>query len=249
MKVKIIENRPLTGGCFSITFECPTGEAKPGQFVMIRVSDGYDPLLRRPMSIADQADGTATIICKVVGRGTATLSQKKVGQCLDVSGFLGNAFDPQDDGKTIVLIGGGIGIAPLLFFANRNRNRKMITAIGGASSDDILYAETFAENDLPVIITTQDGSRGKKGVVTDALPELGAVKEGDAYLLACGPTGMLKAVDSFCSETGIKGEISVEEKMGCGFGVCLGCMVETDDGKKRVCVEGPVFKTGTLKWL
>lgn len=249
MKVKIIENRPLTGGCFSITFEWSTGEAKPGQFVMIRVSNGYDPLLRRPLSIADQADGKATIICKVVGRGTKILSQKKAGQWIDVSAFLGNAFNPPDDGKTVVLVGGGIGIAPLLFFANRNASRKMIIMMGGASSDDILYIETLAENVSALIVTTQDGSQGIKGVVTEVLPELDAVKKGNAYLLACGPAGMLQAVDSFCSKTGIKGEISVEEKMGCGFGVCLGCMVETGKGKKRVCVEGPVFKTGTLKWL
>jgi len=248
MKVKIIENLPLTGGCFSITFEWPMGGAKAGQFVMIRVSDGFDPLLRRPMSIADQANGTAVVIYKVVGRGTAILSQKKAGQWMDVSYPLGNAFNPPDDGKTIVLIGGGIGIAPLLFFANRNGSRKIIAMIGGASSNDILYAEKFAKACSEIIITTQDGSLGEKGVITDALPELSAVKKNSAYLLACGPPGMLQAVDSFCSETGIEGEISVEEKMGCGFGVCLGCMIETGASKKRVCVEGPVFKTGTVKW-
>ena len=249
MRVKIVESRPVSGGCFSLTFEWPFGDAQPGQFVMVRVSNRLDPLLRRPMSIASQQSGIATVIFKPVGRGTEILSNKKLGDELDIIGPFGNSFSLHTDvSKDIVLAGGGTGIPPLLFYAERNRNKSTVALIGGATINDILAADDFAMMGVTVVITTEDGSMGTRGVVTDPLKQLKAVKDGSAQLMACGPAAMLKEVDKLAVNAGLDAELSLEETMGCGFGVCLGCMVETKKGTKRVCMEGPVFKTGSMKW-
>jgi dihydroorotate dehydrogenase electron transfer subunit len=248
MKVRVLDNRPAGGGCFSLTFEWPMVDARPGQFVMLRVSEQMDPLLRRPMSIASQNGDMASIIFKPVGSGTRMLSHLKLDDELDVIGPFGNSFRQPDSDGEVVLVGGGVGIPPLLFFAERNRGTNITVIIGGATINDILSAEEFADSGAKVIITTEDGSMGSRGVVTGALKKLKTVKEGSARLIACGPPGMLKAVDRLAVKFGIEGQLSLEETMGCGFGVCLGCMVETGNGRKRVCEEGPVFKTGTIKW-
>ncbi len=243
MKTRIISNLQIAPGYFHITFEA-SFTARPGQFVMIRADEGSDPLLRRPMSLAGCGDGSAEIIYKVVGAGTSLMSQKKAGEMLDVIGPFGNFFNPPENAENILLIGGGIGIAPLLFYARQNNGRSITAFIGGATKNDIVMVDEFEKHCNETVVMTEDGSAGTRGLVL--APAEKFFKKG--HIISCGPYGMLKAVDKIAGEKKMSGEISMEERMGCGFGVCLGCMVETRNGPKRVCVDGPVFKTGVLKW-
>lgn len=242
MKSKIISNAEVKRGYFRMEFEFP-GVATPGQFVMLKVAENNDPLLRRPMSIAGLDNGVMSVIFKVVGRGTALLAEKQAGEHIDVIGPFGTVFSPPA-AATVLLVGGGIGIAPLLFWAKRNPLRKAAVFIGGATENDILCGKEFLE----AHIATENGSLGRKGLVTAPLVEHPAYKDKTGYLLACGPTGMLKAIDQLAAKDGLRGELSLEERMGCGFGVCLGCVCDTTGGRKRMCVEGPVFKTGEVLW-
>ena len=242
MKSKIISSREVKRGYFRMELEF-AGEASPGQFVMLKVAEHNDPLLRRPMSIAGLDGGVMSVIFKVVGRGTALLADKRAGDHIDAIGPFGSAFTPPQT-DTVLLAGGGIGIAPLLFWAKRNPGRNAAAFIGGATGNDILCAEEFSE----AHIATENGSLGRKGLVTAPLVEHAAYINKTGYVLACGPTGMLKAVDALCQQSGVRGELSLEERMGCGFGVCLGCVCDTTGGRKRMCVEGPVFKTGEVAW-
>jgi dihydroorotate dehydrogenase electron transfer subunit len=243
MKTKIIQNKSL-GRYRSMDFEWPDDNAKPGQFVMVRVVDSVDPLLRRPMSIANLADGRMNIIYSVAGRGTALMAEKTAGEFLDIIGPFGSSFDPPKTAKNLFCVMGGVGAAPFVFFQNRNKDKKMIAFFGAANKKGLALRHPFHETHF----STEDGSEGKRGLVTDILLEQLVLKNNDAYIMACGPKGMLKAVDDICVKNNIPGELSLEERMGCGFGVCLGCVVVTDEGNKRVCVEGPVFKAGSIKW-
>lgn len=242
MKSIIISTRQVTRGYYRMEFEFG-GAALPGQFVMLKVAEHSDPLLRRPMSIAALEGGVMGVLFKVVGRGTALLAEKRAGDHIDVIGPFGTAFAPPQ-ADTVLLVGGGIGIAPLLLWAKRNPLRAAAAFIGGATENDVLCAEEFSE----AHIATENGSRGRKGLVTAPLIEHPAYRNKTGYILACGPTGMLKTIDQLASKDGLRGELSLEERMGCGFGVCLGCVCDTTGGKKRMCVEGPVFKTGEVVW-
>ncbi|MBI3793468.1 MAG: dihydroorotate dehydrogenase electron transfer subunit [Nitrospinae bacterium] len=243
MKPKILRNVPMGKRYRMIDFEWPDDNAQPGQFVMIRVTDSVDPLLRRPMSIAGLANGRMSIVCAVLGKGTAILSEKSEGDFLDVTGPYGVGFNPPESETALLCVMGGVGTAPFLFLKSRS-NKKIIAFYGAADKDGLGIQTKFDE----MHFSTVDGSVGTKGLVTDILLAHPEIKNKNAFLLACGPKGMLKAVDQICVREKIQGELSLEERMGCGFGVCLGCMVETDEGNKRVCVEGPVFKAGTVKW-
>ncbi len=247
MKVKIISNKKIARDALRLTVEAPFLSSKAGQFVMVKVSDSLVPLLRRPMSIAGHEGRELSIIYKTVGEGTKILATKKAGDEIDIDGPYGNWFDPPE-GKKIIMVGGGAGIPPLLYFAKQNKNHGLnITAIvGGASKDDIFGLEELNNACRKTIITTNDGSDGIKGFTIDALKDIENVN--NCHIISCGPLGMLEAIEAFCESNGVSAEVSTEEKMGCGFGVCLGCMVETVEGKKRVCVSGPVFKTGVIQW-
>lgn len=245
MKGNVVSNSEVSPGYFELSFSTPLATASPGQFVMLKTTDAADPLLRRPMSVAGHEGDVMTVIMKVVGRGTQLLSRLRPGDTLDAEGPYGNSFRPagKDDPPTL-LVGGGIGVAPLLFWARRNASARHILFLGGASAKDILRAGDFGESH----IATEDGSAGTKGLVTDVLGNHPEFAPG-LFLLCCGPTGMLKAVEGLCIGRGISGELSLEVRMGCGFGVCLGCMVDTvERERKRCCVEGPVFKTGEVLW-
>jgi len=247
MKAVILEKREVARDCFELVLETSLPPSKAGQFVMVRVSDGPAPLLRRPMSIAGHDGNRMSMIFRAVGKGTAILAGKKEGDLLDVIGPFGNFFARPSD-KKVVMVGGGVGIPPLLYFARQNSALKFLAVIGGRTADDIFGLEELEQNCEKVIVTTEDGSMGQRGLVIDPLKELDVVKNGEAWLAACGPTGMLKAVDELCGKTGVEGALSVEEKMACGFGVCLGCICDTVNGRKRVCVEGPIFRAGEIKW-
>ena len=246
MKVKITGKKRISDNVHELSFEWPFGKANPGQFVMIRVHLGLVPLLRRPMSISGQEEQIASIIFKSVGEGTAILASKSVGDYIDVIGPLGNPFTPPE-GSRVIMTGGGVGIPPLLFFARRNKHLKISAIIGGATKNDIFGVDELQEHCEELIITTEDGSEGIKGLVTAPLPK--AIQDKSDFIIACGPKGMLRAIDQICQDSGIAGQISTEEKMACGFGICLGCMVKTINGNRRTCMSGPVFNTGVIEWV
>ena len=206
----------------------------PGQFINIAIEGLY---LRRPISVCCYEEGSITIIYKVVGKGTVKMAAMQPGEQLDVLVGLGNGFDVEKArGRKVAVIGGGVGVPPMYDTARRlKRMGADVTAILGFATKDVsFYIEKFEELGVPVMVTTDDGTLGAKGFVTDALKASGC-----EYFMACGPTPMLRALH----RTGIPGQLSFEERMGCGFGACMGCTCHTLVGTKRVCKDGPVFPT------
>ena len=206
----------------------------PGQFINVAIDGLY---LRRPISVCCYDPGTITIIYKVVGKGTRKLAAMGAGDTLDVIVGLGNGFDVEKaHGRKIAVIGGGVGVPPMYDTARRLAALgEDVTAILGFATKDVsFYIEKFEALGVKVMLTSDDGTLGMKGFVTDALRESGC-----DYLMACGPTPMLKALH----KTGVPGQLSFEERMGCGFGACMGCTCHTLAGPKRVCLDGPVFPT------
>lgn len=221
----------------------PTESIKaPGQFINIRI-DGY--YLRRPISICDWKDGEITIIYKIVGRGTATMAQFSKGTQLDVLCGLGNGFSPEAAmGKNPVLIGGGVGVPPLFGLAKSIISLGMAppkVVLGFGSSKEVFYKDEFSAIGCDVMVSTIDGSFGQQGMVTDILKNTSY-----GYYFTCGPKPMLDAVLALGNEKNIEGQLSFEERMGCGFGVCMGCSCKTKSGPKLVCSDGPVFVSGEV---
>lgn len=212
----------------------------PGQFVEIKVNDTMTPFLRRPFSVADYENGILTIVYKVIGVGTQILSMIKPGSSLDVIEQLGNGFNLNINDKKVTLIGGGCGCAPLLYLAKELRRiEKTVTLVMGFSSkEDCFFIDDFYSLG-ETIVTTDDGTLGIKGNVVTMMNNI-----INDYYFAVGPEAMLKAVIKLSK----RGQISLEERMGCGFGACMGCTILTHQGPKRVCVEGPVFKSEDLVW-
>lgn len=206
---------------------------RPGQFVNIRIAGQY---LRRPISVCDWDAHSFTIIYKVVGRGTKRMAAMTTGTELDILTGLGNGFDVNAAvGKQVVLIGGGVGVPPMYALAKALLAENILPAVvlGFNDADSVFYREEFEALGLQVYVTTVDGSLGIKGFVTDALKAISY-----DYYYCCGPQPMLRAV----WQTGVPGELSFEERMGCGFGACMGCSCKTLTGNKRICVDGPVMK-------
>lgn len=230
----IAENAYLTGSVLRLRL---TGDVSaltaPGQFVNIRLDGNF---LRRPISVSDWDNDSFTLLYKVVGAGTKQLSEMQPGQTLDILTGLGNGFDLADAGKAPLLIGGGIGAAPLYRLAKELiRAGKPVTVIlGFNTATEVFYEAEFRALGARVFVTTADGSYGIKGFVTAALPDL---DYSDYY--ACGPEPMLKAVFRACETPG---QLSFEERMGCGFGACMGCSCKTLTGNKRICKDGPVMR-------
>ena len=215
---------------------------KPGQFVEISVPGLF---LRRPISVCDWSDDSLLLLIKAVGSGTAALRDLQPGTALDVLTGLGNGFDvAAAPSATVCLVGGGIGVAPLYALAKEllSAGQKVIAVLGFRSSADLFYANEFRSLCCEVRIATEDGSCGTKGFVTDVLKELPEC----GYVYACGPLPMLKAVAALPQVK--SGQFSLEARMGCGFGACVGCTVKTVGGPKRVCKEGPVFAKEELVW-
>ena len=207
---------------------------RPGQFVNIRIAGQY---LRRPISVCDWDGDSFTILYKTVGRGTRKMAAMPAGTELDILTGLGNGFDAEAAvGKKVVLIGGGVGVPPLYALAKALLARGISPAVvlGFNDKESVFYRDAFEALGLRVHVTTVDGSVGIKGFVTDALKEISY-----DYYYCCGPQPMLRAV----WKTGKQGELSFEERMGCGFGACMGCSCKTLTGSKRICVEGPVMKS------
>lgn len=242
----IAANRPLTSDIFELTLQGDaTGIAAPGQFAELSVPGHF---LRRPISIADWTQDSITLLIRAVGAGTAWLEGARQGQSLDIILPLGNGFDTAaiPAGADVILAGGGIGIAPLYALAKAlaAAGRPFRAALGFRNAADIFYIEKFAtvSGSAPAI-ATEDGSCGTKGFVTDLM----ANRSGrPAYVLACGPTPMLRAIAGLPGLCG--GQFSLEARMGCGFGACMGCTIRTAKGPARICHEGPVFKLEDLTW-
>ena len=211
----------------------------PGQFVNIRLDGNF---LRRPISVSDWDENSFTLLYKVVGAGTKQLSEMRPGQTLDILTGLGNGFDVSDAGEKPLLIGGGIGAAPLYRLAKEliKMGKPVTVILGFNTADEVFYEDGFRALGAKVLVTTADGSYGIKGFVTAALPGL---DYSDYY--ACGPEPMLKAV---FRAAGSSGQLSFEERMGCGFGACMGCTCRTVTGWKRICREGPVLRKEEILW-
>lgn len=217
---------------------------RPGQFVDIEIPGKF---LRRPISVCDCHEGLLTIVYKVVGEGTDILSQMNEGETLDVLTGLGNGYDLAKAGDNALLVGGGVGVPPLFYLAQclvRNHCRVRVV-LGFNAIHEVFAVEDFKRLGCEVVVCTADGSLGVKGFVTDGIDTLNLQAGDMPYYYACGPLPMLKAL---VGKVGTRGELSMEERMGCGFGICVGCSIETKNGVKRVCKEGPVFSADEICW-
>ena len=239
MQYQIIENTPIAPGVFLLDLAGDTTMVKaPGQFAQLQIPGFY---LRRPISLCDWDESGMALIYKAVGQGTDALSRMGAGDTLDILNGLGNGYDVNACGKQPLVIGGGVGIPPLyaLTKALLAAGKTPTVILGFNKAEEIFLLDEFQDFDAEIRVTTVDGSFGKQGFVTDALPE-----DYDSFF-ACGPLPMLKAVYKACPTAG---QLSLEERMGCGFGACMGCTVHTQNGPKRVCKDGPVFRKEELAW-
>ena len=211
-----------------------------GQFVNIKLDGFY---LRRPISVCDFEENTLTIIYKAVGKGTEYMSGLIKGATLDILTGLGNGYNTELSGDKPLLVGGGVGVPPMYALAKllKNLGKEVTVILGFNSKNDVFYEEEFKALGCKVLVTTADGSYGKKGFVTDALTDAGEY----TYFYTCGPEPMLKAL---YNATVTSGQFSFEERMGCGFGACMGCSCKTKYGNKRICKDGPVLTKEEIIW-
>lgn len=255
----ITQNIQIAPDIYLMKIESPeTAEtAHPGQFLHIRCSDALSPLLRRPISIADvdKKTGNIIIIYRVVGQGTQLLCQKRSGDMLDIIGPLGNGFPMPDKGKTSIIVGGGIGVAPLLYLAKNIAKEQInvrlpIVLLGFATKQEAFGIEFLNSLGVKVEICTDDGTLGHKGFPTKLLKEyLGQHQDKSKLILyACGPKPMLSDIKDIATCENITAYLSLEERMACGVGACLGCSVKSSQaGYKKVCKDGPVFAAGEIE--
>ncbi len=238
-KYKISENGKIAPCVFKMILKGNTGAfTAPGQFLNIKI-DGL--FLRRPISLCDLNGDELTIIYKVVGKGTEVLSGMKAGEELDILTGLGNGYDLTLSGDRPLLIGGGVGVPPMYLLAKRLReqNKEVSVILGFNTVSELFFEEEFKKLGCRVYVTTADGSYGVKGFVTDALTS------DYTYVYSCGPEPMLKALYKTITTSG---QFSFEERMGCGFGACMGCTCKTITGYKRICKDGPVLKKEEILW-
>ncbi len=233
-------NEPLTASVFRMRLAGDTRWiVRPGQFVNIALEGRY---LRRPISVCDYDERSIVLIYKVVGEGTAQMSRMQPGQRLDLLTGLGNGFATDNDARRPLLVGGGVGVPPLYNLARTllAEGKPVQAVLGFNTAAEVFYDAEFRALGCAVTVATADGSRGVKGFVTDALAGL----DFD-YFYACGPLPMLRAVSEAAA---CDGQLSFEERMGCGFGACMGCSCKTLTGSKRICREGPVMNKSEILW-
>ncbi len=235
----ILENIPLTDAVYKMVLAGDTAGITTGQFVNIQLDGRY---LRRPISVCDCAEGALTLLYKVVGGGTAQMAAMAAGDTLDVLTGLGNGYDLTAAGEHPLLIGGGVGVPPLYMLAKKllAQGKRVSVILGFNTAAEVFYEDEFRALGCDVTVTTVDGSRGVKGFVTDAM-----VGMEYTYFYTCGPEPMLKAVYKTAATSG---QFSFEERMGCGFGACMGCSCKTVTGYKRICKEGPVLTKEEILW-
>ena len=238
-RLTITENTPLTKDVYRMKLAGDVSAiTAPGQFINIKL-DGL--FLRRPISVCDRDGDSVTIIYKVVGRGTEALRRMRSGETLNVLTGLGNGYDTSLSGEKPLLLGGGVGVPPLYLLAKHllAEGKQVSVILGFNTKDEVFCEREFKDLGCEVTVATVDGSYGVKGFVTDALPE------DYTYFYTCGPEPMLKAV---YRATDTSGQFSFEERMGCGFGACMGCSCKTITGFKRICKEGPVLRKEEILW-
>ncbi len=237
----VLENKNIAKDVYRMVLEGDTSFiTAPGQFINIEIQGYY---LRRPISICDWDDKTITIIYKVLGHGTEKMSRMPAGEKLDILTGLGNGFTPKKGSVKPLVVGGGVGTPPMYGLAKAliAQGLKPMVVLGFASKEDVFYEEEFKALGCDVYIATNDGSYGTNGFVTDVIKNL----EDFDYFYACGPMPMLKAT---ALATTVSGQLSFEERMGCGFGGCMGCSCKTLTGNKRICKEGPVMLKEEILW-
>ncbi len=237
---KILLNEKIAKDVYKMILAGETCAIKaPGQFINIKL-DGF--FLRRPISICDYDSKTITIIYKVVGQGTDAMSEMHPGKTFEVLAGLGNGYDTSKSGDSPLLIGGGVGVPPLYNLCKKliEESKKPSVILGFNTKDEVFYEDEFRTLGADVYVTTVDGSHGIKGFVTDAFDRVNYT-----YFYTCGPMPMFKAVNAAAKTSG---QFSFEERMGCGFGACMGCTHKTKEGNKRVCKEGPVFVKEEIIW-
>ena len=236
----IVQNEALAPGMYRMRLSGDTSAlGAPGQFVNIRLEGRF---LRRPISVCDWEDGRLTLLYKVVGGGTAQMASMLPGAELDLLSGLGNGFNMEKSGERPLLIGGGAGIPPLYGLCRRLREagREVCVVMGFNTASEIYYKEEFEALGARVLVTTADGSAGVRGFVTDALDGLDY-----SYFYTCGPLPMYRAIEKCIRGSG---QYSFEERMGCGFGACMGCSCKTRYGNKRICRDGPVLEREEIIW-
>ena len=236
---KVLYNFQLAPKVFRMVLEGDTSALlAPGQFVNIKLEGKF---LRRPISVCDYDDKTITLIYKVVGEGTEQMSKMEAGEVLDLLVGLGNGFNPEKSGEKPLLIGGGVGIPPLYGLCKEliKMGKKPTVILGFNTKSEVFYEEVFKLLGADVIVTTVDGTHGVKGFVTNAMD-----RDYD-YFFTCGPMPMFKAIESVAKTSG---QYSFEERMGCGFGACMGCSCKTKYGNKRICKDGPVLYREEIIW-
>ncbi len=243
-------NRRLNGDLFVLELECSANlpDIRPGQFVQVKIDGSPDTFLRRPISIhdVDYEKNRINLLIQVAGSGTRKLGSMKCGERLNLIYPLGNSFSIPDSSKKILLAGGGCGVAPLLFLSKylRSGGFKPEILLGFRSADRIVELDEY-EKAGTVYIATEDGSKGEKGFITEH-----TILSGNSFdgIYCCGPEPMMKAIAAYCYEKEIFCEVSLENMMACGFGVCLCCVVDSVRGNVCTCTEGPVFNINDLKW-
>ena len=264
----ILSNAEVSPGYWRMRLTAPPefASVRPGQFVMVRVNAAIDPLLRRPFGVFDvgtytpaytgaQSQPYLEILYRVVGKGTAMLSTLHDTDLLDILGPLGKSFDIGASGQVKLIVGGGVGLAPLYLLARELVKTSPVRVFaGGKTREDILCITEFERLGVECYVATEDGSLGERGLVTEALEKQLVSDAGKAMIFACGPHGMLGAVAAIAARSNIPCQVSLEGYMACGMGACLGCVTpghshspETPDFR-CVCTDGPVFEAGELKW-
>lgn len=258
-RAEIISNYPIAPLHYIMRLVAPqvSSTAKAGQFIHIRIKDDWDPLLRRPFTVYQSEADEIEVLYQLIGRGTAILSRMSTGGKLDLIGPLGRGFWVKADIETPIIVGGGVGTASLLMLAQQlaNTHKNLITLIGSLTEKRLLGVADFKATGGEVRVSTDDGSAGYKGFVTQLLSDVIWQREvRSAQIFACGPYGMLKAVSQIALSRGLPAQVAFESQMGCGLGVCLGCCwpVKDEAGEiryDRVCTEGPVFDAKEVVWL
>ncbi|MBD5370284.1 MAG: dihydroorotate dehydrogenase electron transfer subunit [Bacteroides sp.] len=241
-RFEVVENRRLTSRTFLMRLRGPEWVIEqPGQFVNLAIEGKY---LRRPISVCDYEGDTVTLLYDTVGEGTSEMSRWAPGYVADILAPLGTGFDPLRGGDSPLLLGGGIGVAPLYRLARELKagGKKPCVILGFNTAADVVWADEFRALGVDTHVATVDGSEGTKGFVTD----VEAIHDAaHTYFYACGPLPMLRAL---CAALPVDGELSLEARMACGFGVCMCCSLETRDGARRICKDGPVFRKEDLIW-
>lgn len=248
-RVKIIENKKINAHYYKLVFSSKplSKNAAPGQFFNLKLDDSTDPFLRRPFSYYRIRGTKVEILYAVLGRGTALLARKGPGELVQILGPLGKPFSRNVKGKKRVMVGGGVGVPPLVFLAETLKNERPLFLIGCKSKAEVLPKGEFSKVKAEIEYATDDGSHGIKGFVTLLLERILKTQDPKSvYIQTCGPTPMMSAVMKLAARYGAEGEASLEERMACGVGACLGCMAETPEGFKTSCVEGPVFSFSDL---